>query len=82
MEAMRSIWTDSRLDDFRRDVDSRFDTLNGRVDVLSIEVREMRGEIRDVRGEIGALSRTLIQVGGGMAGAILVGFMGLIATQL
>jgi hypothetical protein len=68
MAPMRFTWTDSRLDDFKRDVDSRFDG-------LSAEVREMRGEI-------GALSRTLIQVGAGMAGAILVGFMGLIATQL
>lgn len=59
---MRSTWTDSRLDDFKRDVDSKFDA-------RSAEVREMRGEI-------GALSRTLIQVGAGMAGAILVGFLG------
>jgi len=65
---MRSTWTDSRLDDFKTSVDAR-------IDVLSTEIREMRGEI-------GALSRTLIQVGGGIAGVVLVGFMGLIATQL
>ncbi|MGE0066618.1 MAG: hypothetical protein AB7T48_04615 [Solirubrobacterales bacterium] len=64
MAAMRSTWTDSRLDD-----------LNGRVSDLGSEVRELRGEIGD-------LKRTLLQVGGGMAGAMLVGFMGLIATQL
>jgi hypothetical protein len=34
MEAMRSTWTDSRLDD-----------LNGRVGEVKLEVRELRGEI-------------------------------------
>lgn len=55
--------------------DSRLDDLNGRVSALGVEVRELRGEI-------GVLKRTLLQVGAGMTGALLVGFMGLIATQL
>jgi len=72
---MRSTWTDSRLDDLKSNVDIRFDELNGRFSELSSEVRELRGEIGD-------LKRTLLQIGGGMTGAMLVGFMGLIATQL
>ncbi len=72
---MRSTWTDSRLDDFKSNVDRRFDELNGRVSDLSVEVREMRGEI-------GSLQRTLLQVGAGLAGTMMVGFLGLIATQL
>jgi cartilage oligomeric matrix protein len=64
MEAMRSTWTDSRLDD-----------LNGRVG-------EIRDEMRDMRGEIGALKRTIIQVGGGVMGTLVVGMLGLIATQI
>jgi hypothetical protein len=64
MEAMRSTWTDSRLDD-----------LNGRVG-------EIRDEMRDLRGEIGALKRTIIQVGGGVMGTLVVGLLGLIATQI
>jgi hypothetical protein len=64
MEAMRSTWTDSRLDD-----------LNGRVG-------EIRDEMRDMRGEIGALKRTIIQVGGGVMGTLIVGMLGLIATQI
>jgi hypothetical protein len=70
---MRSTWTDSRLDDLKAGVDSRLDDLNVRVSALGVEVREMRGEI-------GALQRTLIQVGIGLAGAMLVGFIGLIAS--
>ena len=72
---MRSTWTDSRLDDFKTGVDTRLDEINGRVGALGVAVRELRGEI-------GALQRTLIQVGVGLAGAMLVGFMGLTATLI
>jgi hypothetical protein len=63
MEAMRSTWTDSRLDD-----------LNGRAG-------EIREDVRDLRGEIGALKRVIIQVGGGLAGVLIVGMLGLIGTK-
>ncbi len=55
--------------------DSRLDDLNGRVG-------EIRDEMRDMRGEIGGLHRTIIQVGGGVIGTLVVGLLGLIATQL
>lgn len=64
MEAMRSTWTDSRLDD-----------LNGRVG-------EIREDVRDVRTEIGALKRTMIQIGGGIIGTLVIGLLGLIGTQI
>ena len=72
---MRSTWTDSRLDD-----------LNHRVDEIKVEVRELRkemgSEMNGVLGEIGGLNRTIIQVGGGVIGTLVVGLLGLIATQL
>jgi hypothetical protein len=75
MEAMRSTWTDSRLDD-----------LNGRVTEIRDDVRDLRGEMhaefREVRGEIGALKRTIIQIGWSLVGTLLVGLLGLIGTQL
>ncbi|HEY6144989.1 MAG TPA: hypothetical protein VIV13_01840 [Solirubrobacterales bacterium] len=64
MKAMRSTWTDSRLDD-----------LNGRVG-------EIREEVRGVRNEIGDLKQTMIQIGGGLIGTLVVGMLGLIGTQL
>ncbi len=71
MEAMRSTWTDSRLDD-----------LNGRVGAVASEMRELRRDVRDLRGEFGALQRTMMQVGGGLIGTLIAGMLGLIATQL
>jgi hypothetical protein len=64
MEAMRSTWTDSRLDD------------------LNNHVGEIREDVRDLRGEVGALKQVIIQVGGGLAGVLVVGMLGLIGTQL
>lgn len=61
---MRSTWTDSRLDDLANKVEAGF----GRVDA----------DIRGLRGEIGALQRTIIQVGGGL----FVAVVGVIVTQL
>ena len=68
---MRSTWTDSRLED-----------LNARVGGIADEVRELRKDVRDLRGEFGALQRTMMQVGGGLIGTLMVGMLGLIATQL
>lgn len=35
-----------------------------------------------MRGEVGALKRTMIQVGGGLIGTLVVGMLGLLATQI
>jgi hypothetical protein len=55
--------------------DSRLDDLNGRVG-------EIREDVREVRNEIGDLKQTMIQIGGGLIGTLVVGMLGLIATQL
>jgi len=75
MEALRSTWTDSRLDD-----------LNGRVTEIRDDVRdlrkEMHAEFREVRGEISNLKRTIVQIGWSLVGTLLVGLLGLIGTQI
>lgn len=55
--------------------DSRLDDLNGRVG-------EIREDVRDVRRDIGDLKRTMIQIGGGLIGTLVIGMLGLIGTQL
>lgn len=42
----------------------------------------MGSEMNGVRGEIGGLNRTIIQVGGGVIATLVVGLLGLVATQL
>jgi hypothetical protein len=75
MEAMRSTWTDSRLDD-----------LNDRVEGVRVEVQNLRGEttagFRHVRDDIASLKRTMMQIGGGLIGTLVVGMLGLVGTQL
>jgi hypothetical protein len=73
----RAAWTEERLDDLAARMDAGF----GRVDA---DIRELRGEFRELRGELHeelrAMRTTLLQVGGGLIGAMLVGFLAVIAT--
>lgn len=71
MEAMRSTWTDSRLDEFKNSVDSRLNELGQRVDRQT--------------DRIDSLQHTILIVGGGLFAAfvgVLAAIIGLIATQL
>lgn len=68
---MRSTWTDSRLDDFKDNVDTRLDELSERVGDLS--------------GRIGKLQHAMLQGFVAIMVAMFTGFLtlaGLIATQL
>jgi hypothetical protein len=75
VEVTRPAWTDERLDD-----------LNAQVTGLSAQVtelrRDMHNEFAAVRRGIGSLQRTIMQIGGGLIGTLVVGILGLIATQL
>lgn len=79
---MRATWTDARLDDLNKKVGSIDDdvrALRGEMRAFRTEVRE---DIQEVRTELGALQRTIIQVGGGLIGTLIVASAGLVATQL
>lgn len=90
MEAMRESWTDDRLDDLAERMDGGFD----RVDR---DMRDLRAEMNagfervDARidnrfdalnARFDAMQRTMLQVGGGLAGALLVAAVGLIAAHI
>lgn len=71
MEAMRSTWTDARLDEFKDQVNANFNDLGQRVDHQS--------------NRIDSLQHTILIVGGGIFAAfvaVLAAIIGLIATQL
>ena len=65
------MWSDTRLDERFDSIDKRFDAVDKRFDRVD-------QELRGVLGEIGALQRTIIQVGGGL----IVAVVGVIVTQL
>jgi hypothetical protein len=78
MEAMRSTWTDSRLDEFKNRVDERLNSLDQRLGELSSRIDENIGRID-------SLQHTILIVGGGLFAAfvaVLAAMIGLIATQL
>jgi hypothetical protein len=72
MEAMREKWTDERLDDMNARMAEGFQ----RVDA---DLRELRS---DMNGRFEATHRLIIQVGGGLFGTMLIGFLSLIVTMI
>jgi len=69
---MAKNWTDERLEE-------RFDRIDWQHDHFDSELRAMRTEM-NVRFD--AMQRLIIQVGGGIIATTLVGFLGIVATQL
>jgi hypothetical protein len=67
MEAMREKWTDERLDD-----------LNARV---SEGFQRVDADLREIRSDMKAMQRLIVQVGGGLFGTMLIGFLSLLVTQ-
>jgi hypothetical protein len=85
MEAVREKWTDERLDDMGDRIGEGFDRLDK-------DIREVRSEVAGVRVEMGnrfesvdqrfeATHRLIIQVGGGLFGTMVIGFLSLLVTQ-
>ncbi len=75
MYDMRESWTDQRLDDFRGEVNRRFDEVDRRFDKVD-------GELHRLNDHFAALNRTLLQIGGGVIATMVAGALGVIATQL
>jgi hypothetical protein len=71
MEAMREKWTDERLDDLNARVTEGFQ----RVDA---DLRELRS---DMNNRFEAMQRLIIQVGGGLFGTMIIGFLSLVLAR-
>lgn len=78
MRVMRESWTDARLDDFRADVDRRFDKVEG-------EIRDLRGEVNELRSEMKSgfesINRTMLHSVIALSAAYIAGFAAIV-TQL
>jgi hypothetical protein len=89
MYKMNDGWTDERMDDFRGEVNRRFDGVDRRFSDVDRRFDKVDGEIRDLRSEMQAgfddvnsrfvgLYRAQFVVGGGIIAALI----GVIATQI
>lgn len=67
MEAVREKWTDGRLDDMNARMAEGFQ----RVDA----------DLRELRSDIKTMQRLIIQVGGGLFGTMVIGFLSLLVAQ-
>ncbi len=82
MHLMRETWTDARLDDFRAEVNRRFDKVEGEIAELGGEVKELRGEMK---AGFESLHRTMVHGVVALSASFIAGFaaiVGLVATQL
>jgi hypothetical protein len=78
MEAMRKSWTDERLDDFRVDVDRRFNEVDRRFDRVETELRRINDRLDEIH-------RTIVHGFVAMTAAMMAGYaatIGLVVTQL
>jgi hypothetical protein len=78
MHVMRESWTDARLDDFRSEVDRRFDKVEGEISELRSEVRELRAEMKS---GFEAINRTMLHGVIALSAAYIAGFAAIV-TQL
>ncbi|MGN6816824.1 MAG: hypothetical protein ACTHK3_12205 [Solirubrobacterales bacterium] len=67
MEVMREKWTDERLDD-----------MNAR---MAEGFRRVDAGLGELRSDMKAMQRLIVQVGGGLFGTMLIGFLSLLVTQ-
>ena len=78
MHVMRESWTDARLDDFRADVDRRFNEVDKRLGKVEDEIRELRSEMKS---GFESINRTMIHGVIALSAAYIAGFA-TIVTQL
>ena len=92
MHLMRESWTDARMDDFRVEVnrrfdgvDRRFDEVDRRFDKVEGEIAELRGDVKELRAEMKAgfeaIHKSMIQMAIGLSAAYIAGFAAIV-TQL
>ena len=75
MEAMRQSWTDDRLDDFRGEVNRRFDAVDRRFDAVDRSLESLQKALMQFQ-------RTMFQAAVAVVVALLTGAAAIAATQL
>lgn len=75
MDAMRESWTDERLDDFRSDVNRRFDAVDRRFDRVDKRFDNVDHELHRVNDRLDGLSRAMVYGCLTLSGSTLAGFL-------
>ena len=82
MHLMRESWTDARLDDFRDEVNRRFEAIDRRFDKVESEIQDLR---REMKLGFETVHKTMVQGFVALSASFIAGFaavVGLLATQL
>jgi DNA anti-recombination protein RmuC len=93
MDAVRESWTDECLGEFSKRIDERFDRVDERFEAVVRRFDEVdkRFDRLETKMETGfailedrfdRLQQTIIQVGGGLIGVMIVGILTLVGTQI
>ena len=86
MYKMRESWTDERMDDFRDEVNRRFDKVDKRFDKAEDDVNrrfdKVDRELGRLNDRFDALERTLLRMAGATIVTLIASAAGIIATQL
>jgi hypothetical protein len=78
MHLMRETWTDARLDDFRGEVNRRFDKVEGEICELRSDMKELRSEMK---AGFESVNRTMVHGVIALSAAYIAGFAAIV-TQL
>lgn len=78
MEAMRQSWTDDRLDDFRGEVNRRFDEVDRRFDEVDKRFDKVETELHRVNDRLDSLSKMLIFAAIAFTSATMAGWAAVI----
>jgi len=81
METMREAWTDERLDDMNRRMESGFNRVDADIRNLRTEMNARFERVESRFDDINrTINRTMLRLGGGAIVTMIVGFAGIIAT--
>lgn len=75
MQAVREKWTDERLDDLNARMVEGFDRIDK-------DMREVRSELAGMNEKFEAMHHLIIQVGAGLFGTMVIGFLSLVVTMI
>ena len=82
---MREKWTDERLDDMKDHMNEGFGRQQADLRAVRSEVHDLRSDVNALRAEMNtrfeAMQRLTLQVGAGMFGTMVIGFIGIVVSQ-